>query len=83
MKGLEDTIAELTHRVEALLAANASLRTRLESEPRHVGAESPAEPEIVANIARPARDAERIENQRERLDELVREIDRCLAILNN
>jgi hypothetical protein len=83
MNGLESTITTLTDRVNALLAANADLRAQLADLRNSGGAATQGGDIISADSATPARDAAWTEEQRERLDELVREIDKCLAILNN
>jgi|GEM_PF-5322941 len=83
MNGLESTITTLTDRVNALLAVNADLRTQLASLRNGSGATASGGGVMAADSANPARDAAWTEEQRERLDELVREIDKCLAILNN
>lgn len=83
MNGLESTITTLTDRVNALLAVNADLRAQLADVRNGSGAAASDARIIAADSANPARDAAWTEEQRERLDELVREIDKCLAILNN
>lgn len=90
MGTLETVLVDLSTKVDALIAQNKSLQVEneaLRNALANGGAENAStsidQIEIERNIAVPASNLQSIDLQKERLEELVREIDKCIAILNN
>lgn len=90
MGTLETVLVDLSTKVDALIAQNKSLQVEneaLRNALANGGAENASKSsdqnEIERNIAVSASNLQSTDLQKERLEELVREIDKCIAILNN
>lgn len=90
MTTLETVLVELSTKVDALIAQNKSLqaendalRSALAQGEAQNAASTIDQAEFERNIAVSVSNLQSTDLQKERLEELVREIDKCIAILNN
>ena len=96
MENLDTYISELSARVEKLVSAqsnlkneNAELRSRnseleqVVTDQKNVLSKLEEENKVVKIAKAVTDDDEDRKEQRKRLNELVREVDKCIALLNN